>query len=47
MKGAVCSYKDVLSFTFTSALKELSVERYFFRMLAKDGIKVAIETNLE
>ena len=47
MKGAVCSYQDVLSFTFTSALKDLSVERCFFRTLAKDGIKVAVETNLE
>lgn len=45
IKGAICSFNDTLVFTFTSALKETTVQKGFFRKLAKDGIDVSIETN--
>lgn len=45
LKGAVCSFNDTMVFTFTSALKETTVQKGFFRKLANDGIDVSIETN--
>lgn len=45
LKGAVCSYKDTMVFTFTSALKETNIQKGFFRKLANDGIDVSVETN--
>ena len=45
IKGAICSYKDLLVFTFSSCLKETGVEKKFFRQIAADGITVSIETN--
>ena len=41
----VCSYGDELTFTFSSLLKDTSVQKVFFRSLAEDGIDVEIETN--
>ena len=44
-KATVCSYGDELTFTFSSLLKDTSVQKVFFRSLAEDGIDVEIETN--
>lgn len=45
LKGTVCSYGDVLTFTFSSALEETHVQRRFFRTLVQDGVDVEIESN--
>lgn len=47
LKGTVCSYKDTLTFTFSSRLEETHLQRRFFRTLAADGLDVTIETNGE
>lgn len=44
-KATVCSYGDELTFTFSSLLKDTSVQKVFFRSLAEDGIEVEVETN--
>lgn len=45
MKGGICSYNGILTFTFSSVLMDLSIQKRFFQMIAKDGVDVAIETN--
>lgn len=45
MKGTVCSYSDTLVFSFSYTLKDVSVQRAFFRKLAADGIHLEIESN--
>lgn len=45
LKGTICSYKETLVFTFSFILKDLSVQKGFFRKLAEDGLDVSIETN--
>lgn len=45
IKGSVCSYNDVLVFTFSSAIRETFVQKAFFRKLSQDGIEVSIESN--
>lgn len=45
IKGCVCSYQGTLVFTFSSTLMDVSVQRGFFRFLAKEGVDVTIETN--
>lgn len=45
MKGTVCSYGDTLVFTFSFHLRDVSVQRGFFRALAEDGLHVEIESN--
>lgn len=45
IKGAVCCYNDILTFTFTSILADMSIQRRFFRTIAKEGVHVRIETN--
>lgn len=45
MKGAVCSYRDTMVFTFSSAIRDTSIQKAFFRKLTEDGIHVSIETN--
>ena len=45
MKGTICSYGDTLTFTFSYDLKDVSVQRCFFRTLAADGLHVEIESN--
>ena len=44
-KATVCSYGDELTFTFSSLLKDTSVQTVFSRSLAETGIDVEIETN--
>ena len=45
LKAAVVSYKDTLVFTFSSAVREVDVQKVFFRKLSEDGIDVSVETN--
>lgn len=45
MKGAICSYQDTMVFTITSVLQDVSIQRCFFRTLAKEGLSVKVETN--
>jgi hypothetical protein len=45
-KAAVSSWGDELVITFSSVLKDVSVQKRFFRILAQDGIAVTIESNL-
>lgn len=42
---AIISYNDILTINFASCIKETDVEKYFFRKLVEDGIKVTIESN--
>ena len=45
MKGGICSYQGVLTFTFSSVLLDVSIQKQFFQLIAKDGVAVAVETN--
>lgn len=45
VKGTICSYQDILTFTISSNLRETFVQRGFFKQLAEDGVTVQIETN--
>ena len=45
VKCAMLSYKDQAVITFTSVFQESYLQKAFFRNLAKEGIKVAIESN--
>ena len=45
IKGTVCSYGDTLAFSFSYTLKDVSIERCFFRKLAADGISIEIDSN--
>ena len=45
LKGTVCSYGQTLAFSFSYILKDVSVQRRFFRTLAADGLTVEIDSN--
>jgi len=45
IKGTICSYGETLAFTFSYTLKDVSIQRCFFRKLAADGIGVEIDSN--
>lgn len=45
IKGTICSYKDMLGFSFSYILRDVSVQRAFCRKLAADGIRVEVESN--
>lgn len=45
IKSAVCTYKDNMVVSFTSNLKDISIQRRFFKILVEMGVKVLIETN--
>ena len=45
LKGTICSYGSMLVFSFSFDLKDVSVQREFFRKIAADGIEVELETN--
>lgn len=45
IKGAVCTYGDTLTFTFSAGIREAVIQKGFFRKLAADGINVSVETN--
>ena len=45
LKGAIVSYNGTLVITFTSILEDRSIQKKFFRLIAGDGVEVAVETN--
>jgi len=45
IKGTVCSYGETLVFSFSYVLKDVSIQRAFFRKLAEEGLQVEIESN--
>lgn len=45
IKGGICSYNGILTFTFSSILADVSIQKRFFQIIAKDGVTVAIESN--
>lgn len=45
MKGGICSYNGILTFTFSSVLMDLSIQKRFFQLIAREGVFVAIESN--
>ena len=45
-KMTICSYGGEMVITFSSILKDVSVQKRFFRTLAEDGIQPAVESNL-
>lgn len=45
VKCSMCSYDETLVITFSSVLRDVSVQKAFFRKLAQDGIDVSIESN--
>ncbi len=45
LKSAICSYGDTLVFNFSSKLKDASIQKAFFRILAQEGVDVKIESN--
>lgn len=45
LKGTICSYGETLVFSFSSILRDPSVQRGFFRRLSEDGVEVQIESN--
>lgn len=45
MKGGICSYNGVLTFTFSSVLLDTSIQKRFFQTIARDGVAVAVESN--
>ncbi|MBQ4233037.1 MAG: hypothetical protein II699_07130 [Lachnospiraceae bacterium] len=45
IKGACCSCNGIMTFTFSSCLASLAIQKKFFQLIAKEGVNVAIETN--
>ena len=45
MKGTICSYNGVLTFTFSSILMDTAIQRGFFQKLSEDGVTVSVESN--
>ena len=45
IKGALVSYNGEITFTFTSILTDVSIQKRFFSLLAEQGIQVTIESN--
>lgn len=45
VKGAICSYKDKLVFSFSYDLLDVSIQKGFVRQLSSDGIEITVETN--
>ena len=45
LKGAIVSCNGTLILTFTTRLLDVSIQKRFFRLVAQDGVEVAVETN--
>jgi len=45
LKGTICSYQDTLVYTFSSALKDVSIPKTFCRLLQQYGIDIKLESN--
>ena len=42
---SVCSFKNHMLMTFSKAMHETDIERFFFRFLSEKGLEITIETN--
>ena len=45
LKGTICSYKDLMAFSFSTTIADVRVEKRFVRKLVEDGIDVELKTN--
>ena len=45
IRCTICSYKDVLVFSFAYDLMDMRIQRGFFKKISSDGIQVEIESN--
>ena len=45
IKCSSCTYKDKLSFTFTSILNDNNIEKYFYNYLINQNVKIEVESN--
>ena len=45
IKCSSCTYLDTIAFTFTSILNDNSIEKFFYKFLKNQNIKVEIESN--
>lgn len=45
LKGAIVSYGNTMTVTFSTVLKDTGVQKVFFQTLSAEGIDVAIQTN--
>lgn len=45
IKGGVCSYDNILVFTFSSILKDVAIQKCFFKTFGRLGIPTAVESN--
>ena len=45
IKMTVTSFKDKLTMTFSSSLRESEIQKTFFRKLSEDKMNITIETN--
>ena len=45
IKCALCSYEEKLVITFSSRIQDTSIQRHFFRHLAKAGIPISVSSN--
>ena len=45
IKCSGCTFENKMIFTFTSILKDNSIEKEFYHFLLNKGIKVKIESN--
>lgn len=45
VKMLVCSYQDHMNVNFSSSLRDVSIQRRFFRKMVEEGIEVTISTN--
>ena len=45
IKCSACSFENKMVFTFTSILKDSSIEKYFYEFIKNKGIDIKIESN--
>lgn len=45
LKGTICSYKDTLIYTISSAWQDTGIQKRIFRQMSADGLNISIETN--
>ena len=45
IKCSSCTFENKMTFTFTSILQDVKIEKKFYEFLRQKGIKVQIESN--
>lgn len=45
IKCSACTFEDKMVFSFTSILKDTSIEKEFYEFLINNGVNVEIESN--